>query len=83
MVKKPASDVKPIQYQQSQNLASVSQPETSYIIDPSVKILTAEDIIDITKSSPAKTFIINHPCKITDFAEIKAAELGIKIESNG
>jgi len=59
------------------------QPEAVYTLDVSVKILTAEDIIDITKNTPAKIFKINHPCKVTDFAETKAAELDIKIESNG
>jgi ribulose-5-phosphate 4-epimerase/fuculose-1-phosphate aldolase len=83
LVQKPVSDVKPIQSKQSQTLDSVSQSEAVHILDKSVKILTAEDIIDITKNSQAKTFIINHPCKVTDFAETKAAELGIKIESNG
>ena len=80
----PAADAKsPLQTQQSQTLASGIQPEAVYILDASVKILTAEDIIDIKKNTPAKIFKINHPCKVTDFAETKAAELGIKIESNG
>jgi len=73
----------PLHTQQSQNLSSDSQPQAEYILDASIKILTAEDIIDITKNTPAKIFKINHPCKVTDFAETKAVELGIKIESNG
>jgi ribulose-5-phosphate 4-epimerase/fuculose-1-phosphate aldolase len=60
-----------------------SRPEAVYVLDASVKILTAEDIIDITKNTLVKILKINHPCKVTDFAETKAAELGIKIESNG
>jgi ribulose-5-phosphate 4-epimerase/fuculose-1-phosphate aldolase len=72
----------PLQTQQSQTLSSGSQPETVYVLDASVKILTAEDILDITKNAPVKIFRINHACKVTDFAETKAAELGIKIESN-
>ncbi len=83
IVKNPVSDVKTMQLQQSQTLASVSQPETVHILDASVKILTAEDIIDIVKNAPVKIIKINHPCKVTDFAETKAAELGIKIESIG
>ncbi|HEX7560679.1 MAG TPA: class II aldolase/adducin family protein [Candidatus Humimicrobiaceae bacterium] len=83
IVKNPASDVKTMQLQQSQTLVSGSQPEAVQILDASVKILTAEDIIDIAKNAPVKILRINHPCKVTDFAETKAAELGIKIESNG
>ncbi len=81
----PVSDttIQPLQAQQSQAPASGSQTEAVYILDASVKILTAEDIIDITKNTPVKILKINHPCKVTDFAETKAAELGIKIESNG
>jgi ribulose-5-phosphate 4-epimerase/fuculose-1-phosphate aldolase len=75
---KPKADT-----QQSQTLSPVSQSEAVYVLDPSVKILTAEDIIDITKNAPVKILKINHPCKVTDFAETKAAELGITIESNG
>jgi hypothetical protein len=83
MAKNPASDTKPLQSQQSQTFASGSQSEAVHILDASVKILTAEDIIDITKNAPVKILKINHPCKVTDFAETKAAELGITIESNG
>jgi ribulose-5-phosphate 4-epimerase/fuculose-1-phosphate aldolase len=83
IAKNPASDVKPLQPQQSQTLTSESQPGAIHILDASVKILTAEDIIDIAKNAPVKILKINHPCKVTDFAETKAAELGIKIESNG
>jgi ribulose-5-phosphate 4-epimerase/fuculose-1-phosphate aldolase len=73
----------PLQTQQSQITTSGSQTEAVYVLDASVKILTAEDMIDITKNTQVKILKINHPCKVTDFAETKAAELGIKIESNG
>lgn len=73
----------PLQTQQSQTPAADMQTEAVYLLDASVKILTAEDLIDIIKNTQAKILKINHPCKVTDFAETKAAELGIKIESNG
>ncbi len=81
----------PLQAQQSHSSAQASRPEASvagtspeeiYVLDKSVRILTAEDILDITKNKNVKIFRINHSCKVTDFAETKALELGIKIESN-
>ncbi len=58
---------------------SVQNADSIYILEPEVKILTAEDIQEILKRKPVNIIKIQHPCKVTDFAEIKAVELGVRI----
>ena len=59
--------------------SSDQPPREEYILEPEVTIFTAEDLLNITKKAPVKTVRISHPCRVTDFAEIKAAEIGVKI----
>ncbi|MBM3700982.1 MAG: class II aldolase/adducin family protein, partial [Actinobacteria bacterium] len=56
-----------------------SKPQEEYILEQEVTIFTAEDLLNILKKIPVKAIKINHPCRVTDFAEIKAAEAGVKI----
>jgi ribulose-5-phosphate 4-epimerase/fuculose-1-phosphate aldolase len=58
---------------------SLSEDESVYILEPSVKILTAEDLLEITGKTTARTIRVDHNCTITDFAEMKAAEAGVRI----
>jgi ribulose-5-phosphate 4-epimerase/fuculose-1-phosphate aldolase len=60
------------------NTASSSANDT-YTIDSSINILTAEDILNIVKTAPVKNIVIGAGCKVTDFAESKAAEIGVNI----
>ncbi len=51
----------------------------TYVLETSMKILTTEDILNIVKNSPVKKIQIDNNCKVTDFAEAKAAEIGVQI----
>jgi ribulose-5-phosphate 4-epimerase/fuculose-1-phosphate aldolase len=48
-------------------------------LDASNKILTADEVIEVSKAGKYKTIKVGAKCIVTDFAEIRAEELGIKI----
>jgi len=56
-----------------------SGSKSIYTVNPGTNILTAEDILSITKDSSIKIINVDNGCRITDFAESKAAEIGVKI----
>ncbi|MBM3700512.1 MAG: class II aldolase/adducin family protein [Actinobacteria bacterium] len=73
------SDSGTVNKEKTNFIDSSSDNKSVYTVKPDTNILTAEDILSITKDSSIKIINVDNGCRITDFAESKAAEIGIKI----